>query len=54
MEQTAGPLIRILQLYADDPTKLAAFRTELDAAMKPYFRDNVMHQEFLMSRATKV
>src|ERR1041385_5441001 len=33
--------------------KLAAFRAELDAAVAPYFHDNVMHLDFLMSRATK-
>jgi SAM-dependent methyltransferase len=54
MEQTAGPLIRILQMFGNDPPKLAAFRAELDAAMAPYFRDNIMHLDFLMSRATKV
>lgn len=54
MEETAGPLIRIVQLYANEPGKLAKFRAELDAAMLPYFRANIVHQDFLMSRATKV
>ena len=54
MEQTAGPLIRIVQMFGNDPTKLAAFRADLDAAMTPYFHDNIMHLPFLMSRATKV
>jgi SAM-dependent methyltransferase len=53
MEQTAGPLIRIVQMFGNDPAKLAAFRAELDAALAPYFRDNVLHQDFLMSRAIK-
>ncbi|MEA3165693.1 MAG: hypothetical protein QOJ26_559 [Thermoplasmata archaeon] len=53
MEQTAGPLIRIVQMFANDPQKLAAFRAELDAAIAPYFRNNIVHQDFLMSRATK-
>ena len=53
MEQTAGPVIRIVQMFAGEPAKLAAFRAELDAAVAPYFHDHVMHLDFLMSRATK-
>lgn len=53
MEQTAGPLIRIVQMYGNDPAKLAAYRAELDAAMAPSFHDNALHLPFLMSRATK-
>jgi hypothetical protein len=41
-------------MFANDPQKLAAFRAELDAAIAPYFRNNIVHQDFLMSRATKV
>ncbi len=54
MEDTAGPVIRIVQAYANDPAKLAAFRAELEAAAAPYFRDNIVHKGFLMTRATKV
>ncbi len=54
VEQTAGPVIRIMQAYANDAAKLAMFRTELEATAAPYFQDNLIHQGFLMSRATKV
>jgi SAM-dependent methyltransferase len=53
MEATAGPVIRIVQMLKDDPAKLATFRTETEATMAPYYWDNLVHQDFLLSRATK-
>lgn len=54
MESNAGPVIRIVQLLQEDPAKLAAFRAEIESVLAPYYRDNIVHQDFLMSRATKV
>lgn len=53
MELTAGPVIRIVQSLQNEPAKLAAFRSEVDAVITPFFSDNTVHQGFLMSRATK-
>jgi len=53
-ETSSGPVLRIVQNYASDPAKLAAFRKELDDAAAPYFEDNIMRQHFLMTRAIKV
>lgn len=53
MEQTSGPVIRIVQTLQGDPAKLGTFRKELEATMAPYYRDNVVHQGFLMTKATK-
>jgi SAM-dependent methyltransferase len=54
MERTAGPVIKLVEnLTANDPAKLAAFRREYDALVMEYFRENFMHQEYLMTRAVK-
>jgi hypothetical protein len=36
---------------AVDPPKLAAFRAEFEALAAPYHFDNVMHQDYLLTRA---
>mgnify|MGYP001570749132 CR=1 FL=1 len=54
MELTAGPVIRIVQALQSDAAKLAAFRSEVETTIAPFFHDNTVHQGFLMSRATKV
>jgi len=54
MEKTAGPVIRLVEvLQAKDPGKLAAFRKEVEALAAEYMTDNVIRQDFLMTRATK-
>jgi ubiquinone/menaquinone biosynthesis C-methylase UbiE len=54
-EQTAGPIRTLVEsLRATDPARLAAFRQEFDALVGDYFRDNVIAQDFLMTRATKI
>jgi hypothetical protein len=53
-ERTAGPMIKLIEnLSANDPARLAAFRREYDALSAEYFHDNVMQQDYLMTRATK-
>jgi SAM-dependent methyltransferase len=55
MEQTAGPVRKLVEsLSSEDPLKLAAFRRELDALAAEYFDDNVVRQDYLMTRAIKV
>jgi hypothetical protein len=53
MEATAGPVIRIVQSLQGDPAKLATFRAEVEALIGQYYRDNLVHQDFLLTRATK-
>jgi SAM-dependent methyltransferase len=53
-ERTAGPMIKLIEnLSANDPARLAAFRREYDTLSTEYFHDNVMQQDYLMTRATK-
>jgi 2-polyprenyl-3-methyl-5-hydroxy-6-metoxy-1,4-benzoquinol methylase len=54
-ERTAGPVIKLVEtLTATDPARLAELRREYDAMVSEYFEDNVVRQDFLMTRATKV
>jgi SAM-dependent methyltransferase len=54
-EKTAGPVIRLVEmLKTSDPTKLDAFRAEIDALTSEYYADNVLRQDYLITRAVKV
>ena len=53
-ERTAGPVIKMVESLASDPAKLAAFRTEMEALISEYFRDNTVRQDYLLTRATKI
>lgn len=55
MERTAGPVIKLVQsLSQGDPAKLAAFRKEYEALVGEYYDANLIRQDYLMTRATKV
>jgi SAM-dependent methyltransferase len=55
LERTAGPVIRLVaMLESTDPARLASFRAEYESLVGEYWRDNVVHQGFLLTRATKV
>ena len=55
MERTAGPVVKLVQsLTVSDPAKLAAFRNEYDAIFNEYYEDNILRQDYLITRATKV
>ena len=53
METTLGPIVKLVATFANDPEKLAAFRSELDGFLAPYFEGNAVRQHYLMSRATR-
>jgi ubiquinone/menaquinone biosynthesis C-methylase UbiE len=53
-EKAAGPVLKLVEsLSANDPERLAAFRHEYDALVSEYLVDNLVRQEFLMTRAVK-
>lgn len=54
MEQSGGPMVRVMQSLKDDPARLAQFRREYDGIVGHYFDRNIVHQDFLMTRAIKV
>jgi SAM-dependent methyltransferase len=54
-ERTAGPMVKLVEsLKASDPAKLAAFRREYDALAAEYFEENILRQDYLITRATKI
>jgi SAM-dependent methyltransferase len=53
-EAKAGPFIRTVQALAQDPARLAAWRSETDELIGAYLQDNVVRHEYLFTRAIKV
>jgi SAM-dependent methyltransferase len=53
-EAKAGPFIRAVQALQDDPARLEAWRAEMDEAVGEYLHDNIVHHEYLLTRAIKV
>lgn len=51
VEQTVGPVRKLVESLAGEPTKLASVRAELEALATPYYVDNEVRQDFLMSSA---
>ena len=55
IERTAGPVIKMVEvLSATDPVKLAAFRREYEALALEYIDENIVRQDYLLTRAVKV
>jgi len=55
VESTAGPIVKLVtELSTTAPDRLREFRREFDGVVSHYFRDNVVRQEFLLTRATKL
>jgi len=54
LERTAGPIIRLVaHLGAHAPEQLAEFRSEFESIVSRFFRDNLVRQDYLLTRATK-
>lgn len=54
MERNIGPLTKVVEaLEGSDPAKLASLRTELEQLIAQYFEENIMRQDYLLTRATK-
>ena len=51
MEKSVGPMQKLVDALASDPLKLAALRADFDALMQPYYSHNLMHQDYLLTRA---
>jgi SAM-dependent methyltransferase len=54
-ERTAGPMRRVVEsLEGTDPVRLEAFRREYTAVVAEYFEDNLVRQDYLLTRAVKL
>jgi SAM-dependent methyltransferase len=53
IEETLGPVAKLVASLQGEPSKLAAFRSEFDGFVGRYFEANALRQHFLMTRATK-
>lgn len=51
MERSVGPVTKIVQDYADRPEALKEFRAEFETLAGSYFHDNVVHQDYVLTRA---
>jgi SAM-dependent methyltransferase len=51
MEHSVGPMRTLVERLAAEPDKLGAVRAEFDALVAPYHVDNVMRQDYLLTRA---
>ena len=53
MEKTVGPIVKAMASLASEPERQAKFHGELLALSRAYFENNMVHQQFLMTRARK-
>lgn len=51
MERSVGPMQKLVENLAADPQRLERFRAEFEALAAPYHVDNVIHQDYLLTRA---
>ena len=55
IERSAGPVTRVIEsLATTDPNRLQAFRQEFDSVVAQYMEDNMVRQDYLLTRARKV
>lgn len=50
MERSVGPIQTLVDSLASDPAKLSAVRAEFEGLASPYYADNVVQQDFLLTR----
>jgi ubiquinone/menaquinone biosynthesis C-methylase UbiE len=53
MESNVGPITKLVQSLRADQQKLAAFRREIDDLVSLFFADNLVRQDYLLTRAVK-
>lgn len=51
IERSIGPMERLVASLSGDPERLAALRRDYDEISAPYFADNLVSQEYLLTRA---
>jgi hypothetical protein len=51
METSIGPMQKLIEGLASDPKKLSAIQAEFEALTQPYYWENEIHQDYLLTRA---
>lgn len=51
MESSVGPMQKLVESLGAEPAKLAAVRAEFETLLAPYYFDNIVHQDYLLTRA---
>lgn len=51
MSASIGPLQKIVEHFSNEPEKLQALRQEMIDLAEPYFSDNILRQDYLLTRA---
>jgi SAM-dependent methyltransferase len=52
-ERTGGPTMKLVESLKNDPARLKEFRSAFRETIDLYYRENQLHQAYLMTRATK-
>ena len=52
MEQSVGPIQKLVESLANDPEKLAQLRGEYEALVAPYYEDNIVRMDYIFTKAT--
>jgi SAM-dependent methyltransferase len=52
LEASIGPLRKVIESLADAPDRLSRFRAEFDSLVAPYYIDNQIQQNYLLTRAS--
>jgi SAM-dependent methyltransferase len=51
MERSVGPMQKLVESLADNPQKLSAVRGEFDALVAQYYFENIVHMDYIFTRA---
>lgn len=51
MERSVGPMQKLIEASAREPERLAALRAEFELLAGPYYHRNMVHQDYLLTRA---
>lgn len=51
MERSVGPMQKLVEGAANDPKRLASLRAEFESLAAQYYFNNMIRQEYLLTRA---
>ena len=52
-ERSVGPMIKLVETLSSDPDRLQVFRSDFEAIVAQYLRDNLVRADYLLTRARK-